>query len=202
MKINLGSGYYALSGWVNYDNSILAKIDRFIPIKWFAYLGILDDWYKEVDFNKITVHNIRKGLPQKNNTVDQVYTSHFLEHLYRWEALNVLKECFRVMKRGAPIRVCVPDIELINKFIGADHKMEWYYPKIMNLKKPSMFDRIKNYFLRHHKWMYDKESMTDLLHEAGFVDVKPTKYRESFIEEAKLLDTYPDHTLYIDAMKP
>ena len=49
--------------------------------------------------------------PTDDSTVDFVYSSHFLEHLYRADAQRILRESFRVLKLGGTIRISVPDLE-------------------------------------------------------------------------------------------
>ena len=48
-------------------------------------------------------------LPFEDNSFDEIYAGHILEHFGRNE--NVLEEWVRVLKPGGKITVCVPDIE-------------------------------------------------------------------------------------------
>jgi len=52
-------------------------------------------------------------LPFRDESFDVVYHSHLLEHLPHAEALPFLRECHRVSKPGAIVRVVVPDLEAI-----------------------------------------------------------------------------------------
>jgi SAM-dependent methyltransferase len=47
-------------------------------------------------------------LPYDDNTVDEVYSSHFLEHLAAGERIQFVNELFRVMKPGAKATIIVP----------------------------------------------------------------------------------------------
>src|SRR5258707_6927451 len=58
-------------------------------------------------------HDLSQGIPLADASCDAVYHSHSLEHLRQPAALEFMRECYRVMKRGAVVRVAVPDLELI-----------------------------------------------------------------------------------------
>ena len=84
--LNLGSGNQTLTGQ---DGTKYINIDNY-P-------------YPEVDI----VRDIEKGLPFDDESIDEIYTSHFLEHI---NDLNfVMEECFRVLKKGAEIIIVVPE---------------------------------------------------------------------------------------------
>jgi predicted SAM-dependent methyltransferase len=59
--------------------------------------------------------DVCKGIPLEDNCCEAVYHSHLLEHLKRIDARFLMKECFRVLRRGGVIRVAVPDLEKICK---------------------------------------------------------------------------------------
>jgi SAM-dependent methyltransferase len=58
-------------------------------------------------------YDLRRGIPFPESTFDIVYHSHVLEHFERKAALNLLRECHRVLRPGGTIRVVVPDLERI-----------------------------------------------------------------------------------------
>jgi hypothetical protein len=58
-------------------------------------------------------HDLSQGIPLADASCDAVYHSHLLEHLRQPAALQFMRECYRVMKQGAVVRVAVPDLELI-----------------------------------------------------------------------------------------
>lgn len=63
--------------------------------------------------SSVNEYDLRQGIPYPNCTFNVVYHSHLLEHLTRHEALDFLKECYRVLKLNGIIRVVVPDLEEI-----------------------------------------------------------------------------------------
>jgi predicted SAM-dependent methyltransferase len=57
--------------------------------------------------------NLIKKLPIEDETVDLIYSSHFIEHIPIDELGNFLKECYRILKKGGIIRLVLPDFENI-----------------------------------------------------------------------------------------
>lgn len=60
---------------------------------------------------EVIVCDLLSGIPFDDNLFDMVYHSHFLEHLDRPSGRLLVKECYRVLKKGGLIRVVVPDLE-------------------------------------------------------------------------------------------
>lgn len=71
------------------------------------------DFY--ADSNFVQKVNILGGLPFKNDSIDAVYSSHFLEHLSKKQAIDVLSEAKRLLKYNGIIRIVVPDLENVCK---------------------------------------------------------------------------------------
>lgn len=63
----------------------------------------------------VIAHNLLDGIPFADNSFDVVYHSHVLEHFSKPDALAFLKECYRVLKPNALIRIAIPDLEQIVK---------------------------------------------------------------------------------------
>lgn len=76
-----------------------------------------DKRWKNIDFhapsNDVQQVNILSGLPFKDNSMDVVYTSHFIEHLSPEQASFILAESYRVLKKDGILRIVVPDLENI-----------------------------------------------------------------------------------------
>ena len=66
-----------------------------------------------VDFNPDVHPDVvadAKELPYEDNTVDEIYASHVLEHLTWDDGMKALKEWYRVLKPGGMLTVATPDI--------------------------------------------------------------------------------------------
>lgn len=83
--------------------------------------------------------DISKGLPFHSNFAIACYSSHVLEHLDKAGAVNLITECFRVLKPGGVIRLAVPDLEvlarqyisLLEAVVAGDRKRELAYDWII-----------------------------------------------------------------------
>jgi SAM-dependent methyltransferase len=95
-KLNLACGAIILNGWDNLDYE--SRVDGVISC------------------------NLLSGLPYEDNSVDEILTSHFLEHLkLRSEAIPFLQECERVLKPGGVLTIIVPDFEELFKVRHIDY---------------------------------------------------------------------------------
>jgi hypothetical protein len=63
------------------------------------------DW---ADYGQAIVWDAKNGFPLPDNSVCELYTSHFLEHLEPTEYHFVLHEIWRVCQNGAKITIKVP----------------------------------------------------------------------------------------------
>lgn len=94
MRLNVGSGLASKEGF--------ASVDKFIP----------------ADFQA----DILK-LPFKDNSIEEVYASHVLEHLAKKEVPLALSEIYRVLQENGKFTIIVPDlIWCMNNFLNSpDH---------------------------------------------------------------------------------
>lgn len=100
LKINLGSSYYPINGFINYDIDNYGRDDIHI-----------------IDLNK-------ESLPHKDESVDYVLISHCLEHLDK--PIEMMREIHRVLKVGGIVEVRVPYYRHLSAF-GVEHK--WFFTK-------------------------------------------------------------------------
>lgn len=71
----------------------------------------MDGWegIDSIDFGQKHVHDVRKGLPFADNSVSEVRSSHFVEHLTGQERIAFFNELWRVMKDGATAQIVTPN---------------------------------------------------------------------------------------------
>ncbi len=116
MKIlNLGCGTKTSdkAGVVNIDLSILLRIKGNVFLSNFAPLLLNAERMAKFDAlpENILVHDLSKGIPFDDASVDVVYHSHVLEHLDRDIVNGFLLEVKRVLRTGGIHRIVVPDLE-------------------------------------------------------------------------------------------
>lgn len=212
LKINIGCGRTPIKGWRNFDNSPSLKLAK-SPVKYTIAkrLGLINkDQIENVEWNKINLveyADATKKLPLPDCSVIVLYSSHMLEHLSRSCAIKFLKEAKRVLATNGIIRIAVPDLERkVLSYLNdkdADDFMENLLvtpPPILCLK-----DRIRLLFTgyRHHQWMYDGKSLSNLLSIVGFKEVKIQDAGETLIQNPGNLNLYErlDESIYVEGKK-
>jgi predicted SAM-dependent methyltransferase len=137
MKLHLGCGEKILEGYTN--------IDLYNP--------------------KAEVKADIAKLPYDENSADEIYNCHVIEHSDYFEAMEWIKEWKRVLKPGGSLVMETPDLTLLcQKYMAS-----------------SVNDRVKLYptfFAKAwlpgevHKFLYSKEQMVWTLYTLGFEDVQ------------------------------
>jgi predicted SAM-dependent methyltransferase len=164
LKLHLGCGSKYLEGWVNIDRR-----------------------GKHLDQRL----DLRKPLPYKKCTVDFIFNEHFLEHLTRLQAFDFLKECHRILQVGGILRVTTPDLSFMVHCYQEGKVDEWNDEAWF----PSTRCQMINEGMRDwgHKFLYDREELSELLRYAGFSAIKSCSYRSSKIDCLRNLESRNDH---------
>ncbi len=67
------------------------------------------------------IADVAKGIPLKDNSFDIIYTSHFLEHIEWYKTEFVLKEMYRILKKGGILELWVPDgLKIAQAFVNGE----------------------------------------------------------------------------------
>ena len=77
-----------------------------------------------LDFGQEIVWDVTEGLPFPDNTVQEIYCSHFLEHLKVEQIQDFFLEMHRVCKEGSQIEVRVPHSDYIESYYSC-HLSQW-----------------------------------------------------------------------------
>jgi len=157
----------------------------------------------------ILVHDLRRGLPFPDESVDAVYHSHILEHIDRDGAEPFLLEIKRVLRLGGVQRIVVPDFEKLcrdylaqvstaqadpalagthERYIGAIIEQSVRRAAYGTRDLPPLRKRLENLILgdargrgETHQWMYDRISLVALLSRLGFRDPQICQFDTSSI---------------------
>jgi len=154
VKLNLGSYvnmfYY---GWENID--VLQ----------------LKEW-ADANGYKFLCHDLTKGVPKPDNSVDMIFSAHFLEHLSPAEGRTFLKDCLRALKTGGLIRLEVPSARILSKMYLEGQIREL---SVIN-KEVEEADSDANAFYSiltsGHESGYDDGSLWTLLADVGFIEIE------------------------------
>jgi len=201
VKVNLGCGLAVAPEWINIDgslNALVATLPRFLH-RWAYRLTGANRYYTEVEYCRLlgehlfVHHDLAYGLPLADGTVDFVYSSHFIEHLFRKDAEYLLRESYRVLKLGGTIRISVPDLEYALSLyaVGEKEKM---------LSDYFFVEDDDSYYARH-KYMYDYSMLADVLWKVGFQDIRRCVFREGKTPDLEMLDNRPTESLFIEASR-
>ncbi len=213
MRINVGCGQTPTTGWRNFDNSLSLRLSSLSRLgSWAFRLGILDEHQYEfmrfAQTNNIEYGDATKGLPIQDGAVDVLYSSHMLEHLDRDEASRFLKEARRLLVPGGVIRLVVPDIKkLADQYISTGDADFFIKSTILWTNSPkSLLERAHLLIVgfRNHKWMYDGKSLSKLLGDHGFIQMRVVQSGETMIEKPAPLDLHEreSESVYVEAVSP
>ncbi|MEZ4958753.1 MAG: hypothetical protein R2830_02930 [Saprospiraceae bacterium] len=156
LKINFGCGPLAHPGWVNVD-----------------YIKSENTYY----------YDLRDKLPLKGGIASNIHCEHFMEHLTQEDAIQFMKECFRLLQPGGLFRIIVPDAEkYIKAYAKNDDDYFSHLSKLGNAAHPfrTKIEIINQMFRMggDHLFAWDFETMSLYLKEAGFSKVKRSGFRE------------------------
>jgi predicted SAM-dependent methyltransferase len=143
-----------------------------------------------------------------DDVCEEIYSSHFLEHLPAREGAHLLADCHRVLRSGGRLRTCLPDFSrLARAYVIGDTE---YFAPLYEIFGGSMgdgvpgsetiMDAVNNglYQFGEHRCMYDMEKMGKLLMAIGFSRVRPSSF-DPTIDGS--WDAREHFSLYIDAYK-
>lgn len=153
IKINLGCGDKVLDGYINVD--IVNERGGHQP-------DVI------CDIKDLSVF--------KDDYADEIMVIHVVEHFWRWEIVDIIKEWIRVLKPNGKLILECPNLlsacqELIKDPInfakpGKDgQKSMWVFYGDPSWKDPLMM----------HKWGYTPHSLAQIMHECGLRDIKQEK---------------------------
>ena len=186
--------------------------------------GLNWDGVRDVPMDGCMVYDMT-NLPMKgvqDNTYDGVYSEHFIEHLHKYQGINFLKECLRVMKPGGTVRTCWPPYDIIkrltsNEDLSTDEFVQHYYNFYVQKHKfappgnehRSMQEQVALGLLHQsgeHKYLWGKQELIDTLGGLGFVNVKECSYNKSSILDFNGIETPGRirmlHSVIVEACKP
>ena len=208
-KVNLGCGSSIINSWINIDSSFNVTLSKFPILKKILFkLHIISKSVYDSQFPSTVIrHDVTKGLPLASDSVDYIYSSHLLEHIKRSDSEKVLAECHRVLKKGGIIRLVVPDLTIIttqyvNGVINADQFIQLLNLNEFNTNKTLVERMFPSFFIKDiHKWMYDFESLYDLLKNTGFEKIEKMNFQVGNVPDITILDNRQEISLYLEAEK-
>jgi predicted SAM-dependent methyltransferase len=182
LDLHLGCGIRYLSGFVNIDANPMNKTDLWL--------------------------DVRCGLPFASNSVDSIYSTHVIEHLYPDELEKLLGDCARVLKPGGGMRVIVPSLS--NAILAfQQNRRDWFYDGFPR-HYDSMGGRFSNFVFcdGQHRSAFDLSYLDEVLRKAGFREVVESAEGQSRVYGESVPAFEPGdgaaalpHSVYVEAFK-
>lgn len=150
VRLNLGCGDKILPGYINVDIA-------------------MERAGQQPDIN-CDIRNLEKF---ENCFADEILAVHVVEHFWRWEVVDILKEWVRVLKPGGKLILECPNLKsaceefLKNPDLGAQpdgngQRTMWVFYGDPRWTDPLMV----------HRWGYTPQSLAQVMHEAGLLNLR------------------------------
>ena len=151
LRLNLGCGDFQLpfeQGWVNIDSSRRVRADLHLDV-------------------------VACPLPFDDDSVEEVYAGHLLEHVPHDDVPGFLAEVRRVLRPGGRLGVVVPDTyEVCRRYVmRAEAPAEWpqhHYRDLRDLDELCAMILFSTEQESPHRWAYDRKTLVRTLTAAGF----------------------------------
>ena len=148
MKLNIGCGWRDFGkGWIHIDGGS----------------------YEHIDSNDIFLTEY------KNNSVDLIYASHFIEYFDREEVVPLLKRWREVLKSDGVMRLAVPNFSKIASLYIKDYE-SYDLDSFVGLLYGKMPMGDKTIY---HRTTYDFNSLKTVLESVGMREVDYYNWRET-----------------------
>lgn len=170
-KLQIGSGQNILKGWLNTDLK---------PAKEIVFL------------------DVRKRFPFDDRSFDYILCEHLIEHMEYQKGIELLCECFRILRPGGKIRIATPDlrflIELYNpeKTELQNRYISWVVDSFLSNIGICQDTFVINNFFRDwgHKFIYDYKLLQDAMSRVGFINIARYNVGESDDENLRRLEAH------------
>ena len=173
-------------------------IRNYLNVGWWPHLGesTLYTNPNGVEGTYLYNHDLVKGIPAADNSLEVVYHSHLLEHLTNIEGIDFIAACFRVLQPGGILRVLVPDLELWAKNY-VDKNLFFFdeYRRIGLADNKDLYPTIGSIFMgmlhnHGHKMGYDFDTLKTILERTGFVRIRRTMVQDSDLTDIVEVEPY------------
>ncbi len=172
LRLCLGSGAAPIESWLNLD------LDGRPDLRW----------------------DLRLPMPFPANSVDRIYSEHFIEHLNREDGAGLLRSCRRLLRADGIMRIATPDLPaLVDAYRGDWREQDWLdWPGHEWIDSPA---KMLNQCFHGwgHKFLYDAAELEAALRAAGFAEVRRCEIGESSQQELCGLETRLDSLLIFEA---
>lgn len=126
------------------------------------------------------------GLP--DNSIDEIFTSHTLEHFTRWEAIDMLSDWHKMLKAGAKLVIETPDF--LRCILWLVHPIKARRQLARNMFYGNQWDRIP---FETHRYVWGRTELCNELTKIGFIVQRAT---------SRTLTHHPGRDQRVECVKP
>ena len=180
--LHFGCGSNIFEGFINADFYALSLTRPSNKIQWMI--------------------DLRYPLPCEDGAFDGIYSEHTVEHLSPIDAQNLFLELLRIMKKGAILRLSVPDLDKYIQYCdGSLPDPEFsYFQKKFKSRCQAMQHITQNH---GHLSLWNFDELQYALKHAGFKSIRKCAFRSSQSPKLALdQEARAWESLYVEAMKP
>ncbi len=169
VRLHLGCGWVRKEGWTNVDLFATRA-----EICW----------------------DLATGIPLDDDSVEAIFHEHMLEHLTLETGFAFTRECLRVLRPGALLRIGVPDAGALLDSYSGKAGPEWAS------SRPTGMLAVQALFYENgHRAMYDGETLTRMCLAAGFAEATVRAAGEGELQPNPDTPDRASGTLYVEARK-
>jgi predicted SAM-dependent methyltransferase len=175
--VNLGCGYRPMKDWINVDQARGPEVQ--------------------------VVWDLRRGLPFQDESCSAIFSEHLIEHVPRQDTERLLGECYRVLANGGVLRLSTPDAGRYLRSYAGDQK--FLQDPAFGPQADTPMNRVNQMMREYgqHLWVYDAESLTRALKDAGFSRIVEQEFAQSLLPKMRGIDSEARafESLYVEAVK-
>ncbi len=160
-KLHIGCGENVIEGWLNAD--LVATSSKVVQL------------------------DATRTYPFADATFDYIFSEHMIEHITYEDGQSLLKECFRVLKKGGKIRLSTPDLAFLIDLYHEDKSdlqrryIDWSAQTFIPDAPRHNDTFVINNFVRawQHTFIYDEKTLRAALESAGFAKIVRRELNDS-----------------------
>jgi predicted SAM-dependent methyltransferase len=155
------------------------------PVLLEGWINVDNQPYRGID----QVLDIRQGIPYSD--LEFIFAEHFIEHLAYDDAMKFLRDCRRALVDDGVLRLTTPNLDWV--WMTQYHLGQWTQP---GEAVRDCFWMNKAFRGWGHQFLYNAQTLTECLRDAGFATVERCNYGESRHDALRGVE---HHEKYLDS---
>ena len=155
------------------------------PVLLEGWINVDNQPYRGID----QVLDIREGIPYSD--LEFIFAEHFIEHLAYDDAMKFLRDCRRALADNGVLRLTTPNLDWV--WMTQYHLGQWSQAS----------EAVRDCFWMNkafrgwgHQFLYNAQTLTECLRDAGFATVERCNYGESRHDALRGVE---HHEKYLDS---